>query len=383
MSSPQRYINRMIVFLVLSAIAVAVAYEIIFRIYMYNPLLNGLILGVLLVGIVYTFRRVLSLKPEIRWIEAFRTSKPGFSLQAAPRLLGPVASTLGEQERRGRFVLPAMSARYLLDSISARLDEFRDISRYQVGLLIFLGLLGTFWGLLQTIGSVGQVINELSVGEGDLVTVFDELKAGLAAPMAGMGTAFSSSLLGLAGSLIVGFLELQATQAQNSFYNDVEEWFSSLTRLSGAEPLMGSSDVSIPAYVQALLEQTAENLEGLQRSVARSEENQATVHSGLVALTERLSALGDQIATEQALLARLISSQEELRPVLARLAEADGGGVDEATRNHIRNMDVYLARLLDETVQGRSQMTHELRSEIKMVARTIAAAAGDTRVMTG
>jgi hypothetical protein len=382
MSSPQRYINRMIVFLVLAAIAVAAAYEILFRIFMYNPLLNGLILGVLLVGIFYIFRRVFSLRPEIRWIEAFRTSKPGFSLQAAPRLLAPVASALGEQERRGRFVLPAMSARYLLDSISARLDESRDISRYQIGLLIFLGLLGTFWGLLETIGSVSEVINGLSVGEGDLVTVFDELKAGLAAPMSGMGTAFGSSLFGLAGSLVLGFLDLQASQAQNSFYNDVEEWFSGLTRLSGAEPLMGS-DVNIPAYVQALLEQTAENLEGLQRSVARSEENQATVHSGLVALTERLSSLGDQIATEQALLARLISSQEELRPVLARLAEADGGGVDEATRNHIRNMDVYLARLLDETVQGRSQMTHELRSEIKMVARTIAAAAGDPRVMTG
>jgi hypothetical protein len=384
MSSPQRFINRMIVFLVLSAIVVATAYEIVFRIFMYNPVLNGLILGVLLLGIIYAFRRVLSLKPEIRWIEAFRTSHPGFSLQAAPLLLAPVATVLGEQERRGRFVLPAMSARYLLDSISSRLDESRDISRYQVGLLIFLGLLGTFWGLLQTIGSVGEVINELSVGEGDLVTVFDQLKAGLAAPMSGMGTAFSSSLLGLAGSLIVGFLELQATQAQNSFYNDVEEWFSGLTRLGSAEPFMGSGDVNIPAYVQALLEQTAENLEGLQRSVARSEENQGMVHSGLIALTERLSALGDQIATEQALLARLIASQEELRPVLARLAEAEGGGVDEAMRNHIRNMDVYLARLLDETVQGRSQMTHELRSEIKMVARTIAAAAaGEPRVMSG
>jgi hypothetical protein len=383
MSSPQRFINRMIVFLVVSAAAAGTAYEILFRIYMYNPLLNGLIFAVLLVGIVYIFRRAFVLKPEIRWIEAFRTSKPGFSLQAAPRLLAPVAAALGEQERRGRFVLPAMSARYLLDSINARLDESRDISRYQVGLLIFLGLLGTFWGLLDTIGSVSGVINGLSVGQGDLVTMFEELKAGLAAPMGGMGTAFGSSLFGLAGSLVLGFLDLQANQAQNSFYNDVEEWFSGLTRLSGAEPMFGGTDVSIPAYVQALLEQTAENLEGLQRSVARSEENQSTVHSGLIALTERLSALGDQIATEQALLARLISSQEELRPVLARLAEADGGGVDEATRNHIRNMDVYLARLLDETVQGRSQMTHELRSEIKMVARTIAAAAGDTRVMSG
>jgi hypothetical protein len=383
MTSPQRFINRMILFLLLAALAVAGAYEIVFKIFLYNPLLNGLILGVLLVGIIYMFRRVLGLKPEIRWIEAFRTQQPGFSLQAAPRLLAPMASVLGEQERRGRVRLPAMSVRYLLDSISARLDESRDISRYQIGLLIFLGLLGTFWGLLETISSVSTVISGLSVGEGDIVTLFDDLKAGLAAPMAGMGTAFSSSLFGLAGSLILGFLDLQANQAQNSFYNEMEEWLSGLTRFGGAESLQGSSDIGVPAYVQALLEQTAENLESLQRAVARSEENQSSIYSGLVALTERLSALGDQIATEQALLGRLIGSQEELRPIVARLVENDSG-IDEATRNHIRNMDVYLARLLDESVQGRSQMTHELRSEIKMVARTIAAAAaGDQRALSG
>ena len=384
MTSPQRFINRMILFLVLAALAVAGIYEIVFRIVLYNPLLNGLILGVLLFGIFYIFRRVLSLKPEIRWIEAFRTQQPGFSLQAAPRLLAPVAGVLGEQERRGRVRLPAMSVRYLLDSVSARLDESRDISRYLIGLLIFLGLLGTFWGLLETIGSISTVISGLAVGEGDdLVTLFDNLKAGLAAPMAGMGTAFSSSLFGLAGSLILGFLDLQANQAQNSFYNEMEEWLSSLTRLGGAEPLQAGGDVNVPAYVQALLEQTAENLESLQRAVARSEENQSSIHSGLVALTERLSALGDQIGTEQALLGRLIGSQEELRPIVARLVEGDSG-IDEATRNHIRNMDVYLARLLDESVQGRTQMTHELRSEIKMVARTIAAAAaGDQRALSG
>ncbi len=384
MTSPQRFINRMILFLVLAALAVAGIYEIVFRIVLYNPLLNGLILGVLLVGIFYIFRRVLGLKPEIRWIEAFRTQQPGFSLQAAPRLLAPVAGVLGEQERRGRVRLPAMSVRYLLDSVSARLDESRDIARYLIGLLIFLGLLGTFWGLLETIGSISTVISGLAVGEGDdLVTLFDNLKAGLAAPMAGMGTAFSSSLFGLAGSLILGFLDLQANQAQNSFYNEMEEWLSSLTRLGGAEPLQAGGDVNVPAYVQALLEQTAENLESLQRAVARSEENQSSIHSGLVALTERLSALGDQIGTEQALLGRLIGSQEELRPIVARLVEGDSG-IDEATRNHIRNMDVYLARLLDESVQGRTQMTHELRSEIKMVARTIAAAAaGDQRALSG
>ena len=384
MTSPQRFLTRMILFLVVAAAAVAGAHEVVIRTFFYNPLLNGLILGILVVGIVYIVRRVLSLKPEIRWIEAFRTQKPGFSLQAAPRLLAPIATVLGEQERRGRVRLPAMSVRYLLDSVSARLDESRDISRYLVGLLIFLGLLGTFWGLVETIGSISTVIAGMSVGEGDdLVTVFENLKAGLAAPLAGMGTSFSASLFGLAGSLVLGFLDLQANQAQNSFYNEMEEWLSGLTRFGGVEPLQAGGDVNVPAYVQALLEQTAENLEGLQRAVARSEENQSSIHSGLIALTERLSALSDQIATEQALLGRLIGSQEELRPIVARLVEGDSG-IDEATRNHIRNMDVYLARLLDETVQGRSQMTHELRSEIKMVARTIAAAAaGEQRALSG
>lgn len=382
MTSPQRFVVRMIVFLMLAMLAVATAWEIVLRIFLHNAVLNGLILGVLIVGIVYVFRRVLSLKPEIRWIEAFRTSAPGFSLEAAPRMLAPIAQTLGDQERRGRVTLPAMSVRHLLDSISARLDESRDISRYLIGLLIFLGLLGTFWGLLETINSVSGVINELSIGEGDLVTVFDDLKAGLAAPMEGMGTAFSSSLFGLAGSLLLGFLDLQANQAQNSFYNDLEEWLSGLTRLAGGDPTLPTSDVGLPAYVQGLLEQTAENLESLQRAVARGEDNQASIHAGLMTLAERLGTLGDQIQTEQALLARLISTQEELRPVIARLADIESGGFDEATRHHIRNIEVYLNRLLDESVQGRYQMTQELRSEIKLVARTIAAAAGEPRLVS-
>jgi hypothetical protein len=379
MSNPQRYINRMILFLVVVLALMAIVYDVIFRMFMYNPYLNGFILFVLLCGIAYAIKRTLMLNPAIRWIDSLRTSKPGYAMQTPPPLLAPVASALGEQERRGRIMLPANSVRYLLDSIASRLDESRDIIRYGVGLLIFLGLLGTFWGLLGTIGSVGEVIAGLTVADGDIATVFDDLKAGLVAPMAGMGTAFSSSLFGLASSLVLGFLELQATQGQNAFYNEMEEWLSSLTRLSGGEAgrsIGSSGDVPIPAYLQALMEQTAENLQNLQRGVERSEENQRAVHSSLVALTERLTTMGDQIATEQALLGRLISNQDELRPVLSRLAEGESNsGMDDSTRNHIRNMDVYLARLLDETVQGRSQMTHELRSEIKMVARTIAAAA--------
>ncbi len=384
MSNPQRFINRMIVFLALTVAALAFGYETVISIFMYNPFVNGLILLVLLISIFYVMRRVWMLKPEIRWIEGLRTSKPGYAIQAAPFLLTPVANALGEQERRGRVMLPANSVRYLLDSIASRLDEQRDITRYAIGLLIFLGLIGTFWGLLGTISSVSDVIAGLSVGgDGDIATVFDELKAGLSAPMEGMGTAFSSSLFGLAGSLILGFLDLQATQGQNSFYNEMEEWLTSLTRLSGAEPTTSAAsgvvsaggDVPIPAYLQALMEQTAENMQNMQRSIERSEENQRSVQSSMVGLTERLTTLGDQISTEQALLGRLISNQDDLRPVLARLAEGDASAVDETTRNHIRNMDVYLARILDETVQGRSQMTNELRSEIKMVARTIAAVA--------
>ena len=386
MSNPQRFINRMIVFLVLAAVAIGLAYDVVYRMFLYNPILNGLILAVLLFGIFYVFRRVWMIKPEIRWIESLRTSKPGYAMQAVPFLLGPVANALGEQDRRGRIKLPANSVRYLLDSIASRLDEQRDITRYEIGLLIFLGLLGTFWGLLGTINSVSVVISDLSVGgDGDIAGVFDELKAGLAAPMEGMGTAFSSSLFGLAGSLVLGFLDLQATQAQNSFYNEMEEWLSSLTRLSTSDTGTGlgiSGDVPIPAYLQALMEQTAENMQNMQRSIERSEENQRSVQQSLLGLTERLTTLGDQIATEQAILGRLISNQDDIRPVLTRLAEGSGNAIDDSTRNHIRNMDVYLARILDETVQGRTQTIHELRSEIKMLARTIAATAASNSQST-
>lgn len=380
MTNPQRFITRMLVFLVVTLVVVGALYEIVLRAFMHNPALNGLILSVLGIGILYSIRRVTMLKPEVRWIESFRTNQPGFSLQQAPRLLGPVAAALGEKERRGRGRLNAVSMRYLLDSIVSRLDESRDISRYLTGLLIFLGLLGTFWGLLETIDSVGAVIGGLSVGDGDLVVVFDRLKDGLAAPLSGMGTAFSSSLFGLAGSLIVGFLDLQANQAQNAFYNDLEEWLSSLTHLSGSAGIseFDSAGPPVPAYVQALLEQTAENLDKLQRLIARGEESRITADASVVTLTERLTTLNDQMSAEQGLLARLVSSQEDLRPVLKRIGES-GAGTDDPGLGHLRNIDTSIARLLDEAVAGRAQMVDELRSEIKMVSRTIAVAAGDTR----
>ena len=339
-----------------------------------NPALNGLIVGVLVLGMAYSFRQVWTLRREVNWIVNVRTGRPGISVQAAPRLLAPLAAILGEQTRR--FRLSALALRSLLDGIAARLDEQRDIARYTIGLLIFLGLLGTFWGLLQTIDSVGGVIAGLSVGgDSDLNAVFTNLKAGLQAPLAGMGTAFSSSLFGLAGSLVLGFLELQASQAQNRFFNDLEDWLAGQTRLSGGGGAAGmDQDQAVPAYVQALLEQTADSLESLQRTIDRGEESRVSANQSMAVLAENLSALTDQMRAEQALMEKLAEGQLELRPILTRLAEVrPGGNFDESLQQHIRNIDVHLARLMEQLASGRSEMVQELRTEIRVLSRTIAA----------
>ena len=189
--------------------------------------MNGVIGGVLAIGIILSFRQVIRLYPEIRWVNNFRISDPGLAMDRRPSLLAPMAVMLGD--RTGRTAITQQTMRHLLDSIATRLDEARDLSRYMTGLLVFLGLLGTFWGLIETVGSVGKVIEGLKVG-GDAGSIFDALKEGLAAPLAGMGISFSSSLFGLAGSLVLGFLDLQSSQAQNRFYTDLEDWLVTIVR---------------------------------------------------------------------------------------------------------------------------------------------------------
>ena len=376
MTRPQVYLTRMVLFLCVVAVAATwmfVGFDTIPRAFMANRWLNGLIIGVILLGIGYIFRQVVSLSPEVAWIETFRRNEPSLAVQKPPRLLASMATMLGE--RQARLSLSAMSMRTLLDTIAARLDESRDISRYLIALLIFLGLLGTFWGLLDTIFSVAAVIQGLSVGEGDITAIFDDLKRGLQAPLSGMGTAFSSSLFGLAGSLVLGFLDLQASQAQNRFYNDLEEWLSSLTRLgSGVE--LGDGGQSVPAYVSALLEQTAESLDTLQRTLTQGESSRSTADVRMLDLTEKLATLTDQMRAAQTLMVKLAENQMDLKPMLQRLTDLSAqtdSGVDEATRGHIRNIDVYMTRLLEETVSGRTLLIDGLRSEIKLLARTIAA----------
>ena len=229
LATPQIYLWRMIIFLIIAGFIALILYRQVYEAFLANPGLNGVIVAVLLIGIVLAFRQVLRLFPEIRWVNTFRVAEPGVEVERPPVLLAPMATLLGD--RIGRMAISTQTMRSILDSIQMRLDEDRDMSRYLVSLLIFLGLLGTFWGLLQTVSAVASTIQNLDVSSANTGVIFEDLKAGLAEPLSGMGTAFSSSLFGLAGSLILGFLDLQAGQAQNMFYNDLEDWLSTVTDL--------------------------------------------------------------------------------------------------------------------------------------------------------
>ncbi|MGE0118211.1 MAG: flagellar motor protein MotA [Dongiaceae bacterium] len=374
MTRPTRYLAWMAAGLLAVAVLAALLHTQLYNAYRHNPALNFGIVIVFFIGTFYIFWQVWRINREISWIERFRTGQLESTNYRPPRLLAPMAAMIGA--RKGKLSLSALSLRSLLDGINARLEESHDIARYFIGLMVFLGLLGTFWGLLQTIGGVADTLSTISV-TGDANDLFNQLKAGLQSPLAGMGTAFSSSLLGLAGSLVLGFLELQASQAHNRFFNELEDWLSGMTRLSGSGPV-GDGEQSVPAYIQALLEQTADSLENLQRTMSRGEESRIQANNNLQGLVERLGTLTDQMRTEQQLMMKLAETQNEIRPMLARLTElanTGGFGIDEASRFHLRNVDLQMNRLLEELTTGRQVSVQELRSEIRMVARTIAAIA--------
>ncbi|WP_373087399.1 flagellar motor protein MotA [Sneathiella sp.] len=376
---PNRYLIRMGIFLAVVVVIAGLLYQQIQTAFVANPPLNGLILFVLLFGILFIFRQVIILRYDINWTQSLRRRESSLPAARGPKLLGPLATIIGDT--KGPVRLTAVTMNTILDSIAARLDEGRDISRYLINVLVFLGLLGTFWGLLQTVDSVGGAISTLNVGGGDFSKIFDELKIGLEQPLKGMGVAFSSSLFGLSGSLVLGFLDMQAGQAQNRFYTDLEEWLTSITRFSGAgSAIISEGDQSVPAYVQALLEQTGESLNNLQRTLARNEDKRGSAENSLINLSERLAALTDQMRTEQDLLIRLAESQTDLKPVLERIAKnGDQAGLDQASRNHLRNLDVHMVRLLEESADGREQVVQDIRSDIKLLTRTIAAIAEESR----
>jgi hypothetical protein len=310
LSSPRIFLVRMLVFLVLCALVVVILYKQIAVAFFSNVLLNSLIIFVLIIGIILTFRQVIRLFPEVAWVNGFRLADPGLAMDRPPVLLAPMASILGD--RMGRMAISSTMMRGILDSIANRLDEARDISRYMTGLLVFLGLLGTFWGLIVTVGSVGGVINTLKVG-GDAEAVFESLREGLAAPLSGMGISFSSSLFGLAGSLVLGFLDLQSSQAQNRFYIDLEDWLSTTVRDLGAGAEGAAPAGAAPGDMRVAIDR-------LKEVMADGGSNRAAT-TAMANLAEAIQGLVHHMRTEQQMIRDWVDSQAEQHREIRRLLE--------------------------------------------------------------
>jgi hypothetical protein len=309
-SSPRIYLFRMLIFLVLGALLVIILHRQIWVAFLANPGLNGLIIGVLLIGILLSFRQVLRLFPEVAWVNGFRLADPGIEIGRQPSLLAPMAVILGD--RRGPMALSTPAMRGILDSIASRLDEARDTSRYMTGLLVFLGLLGTFWGLIETIGSVGKVIEGMRVG-GDAATMFDSLKEGLAAPLGGMGIAFSSSLFGLAGSLVLGFLDLQTSQAQNRFYTELEDWLATTVRDMGGEGAVAYQGAPMGGEVRAALDR-------LRDAIGEAGSNKAATNA-MANLAEAIQGLVQHMRSEQQMLRDWVEAQADQQKEVQRLLQ--------------------------------------------------------------
>ncbi|MET0688376.1 MAG: flagellar motor protein MotA [Methyloceanibacter sp.] len=313
LTRPQVFLWRMLVFLVLATLLAIILdgqTGQLRRSFMANPGLNALIIGVLLVGIVYVFRQVINLYPEINWVNNFRIADPGLAVEKAPVLLAPMATML--RDRTGHLALATGSMRSLLDSVASRLDEQRETTRYLVGLLIFLGLLGTFWGLLETVTSVGSTIGALDTTGGENVMLFDQLKEGLAGPLKGMGTAFSCSMFGLAGSLILGFLDLQAGHAQSRFYNELEDWLSGITELQSAE----TTGAGVPPQLRFALIEMQRSLSDLNDKVEMKVLNDPT-GAAVKDLAQGVDKLIRQMRAEQKVVREWADEQAQQQHELA------------------------------------------------------------------
>lgn len=302
--APRIYLFRMLVFVVLCALIAFVLQRQILQAFFANPWLNGLILFVLGIGIVLSFHRVIRLFSEVGWVNRYRAD-PKLAAKTAPKMLAPIAAILGSE----RAAISAQTMRAFLDSLANRLDEARDISRYLTGLLVFLGLLGTFWGLIETVGSVGSIINNLKVG-GDADSVFEALKEGLSAPLGGMGISFSSSLFGLAGSLILGFLDLQTSQAQNRFYTGFEDWLATTVQDIGVAGGDGSM----------LAAGTVGAMERLRQTIGDAGSNKATT-AAMANLAEAIQGLVHHMRTEQQMIRDWADEQAKLNRDLRRFME--------------------------------------------------------------
>lgn len=375
-TQPVRQILTMLIVLALVGVGVYIALPRVLPVFLANLYLNGFILFVFVIGLMACFWQVFQLFSSVGWIKRITSSPDSGEQGNAPRLLAPLAALL--RARGARMQIGAASARSVLDSVATRIDEERDITRYITNLLIFLGLLGTFFGLATTVPAVVETIRSLAPDEGDSgVEVFNRLMTGLESQLGGMGTAFSSSLLGLAGSLVVGMLELFATHGQNRFYRELEEWLSSITKF-GFAPGDGEG-MGEPAGANAWLAHMAEQMEALQTMFTQSDVSRALVDERLGDLAGSVDRLTRRIEDEGVstpYLIRIAESQDRMLAHFDTQAEEGGTHVDAESRMRLRSIDVQLLRILEEMSAGRQESLAELRAEIGALTQAIRQATG-------
>ncbi len=311
LKSPTIYLVKIVIFLVIVALVGAILSQSIITFFWANPFINSLIVLVAAIGIVLSFRQVMRLSPEVKWVNSMQDGTMARVRQ--PVLLAPVAGML--RDKLGEAVITPSSMRSILDSVGNRLDEAKDTSRYLTGLLVFLGLLGTFYGLLSTVGSVGDTINALNTSTGDTATLFANLQHGLTEPLKGMATAFSASLLGLSGSLILGFLDLQTSQAQNAFYTDLEDWMTSMTELDHPMTQMQATGLGLPG------EEMSAMLDRLGSTIGNTDSSQNAIRA-MAELARGIDGLVKHIRAEQADLRIHIDEQGDTNKKLRELIEA-------------------------------------------------------------
>ncbi len=387
-TQPVRQLVIMLTILVLVGIGTWFLFPRVSGVFLANIWLNGFIFFVFLIGVGATFWQVFQLRRSVIWIEGFASETPGHQVTIAPRLLAPLAALLRSRGRGSH--ISASSAGSILDSVATRIEEQRDITRYLVSLLIFLGLLGTFYGLAITVPAVVETIRSLAPAEDEAgIIVFDRLMTGLEAQLGGMGTAFSSSLLGLAGSLVVGLLELFAGHGQNRFYRELEEWLSSITRLGTAGTDTGDGATGDLGAMVAVLDAMAEQMESMRTQQQQADSERVALDQGLGYLAEAVDRLAQTSAAPQpppqteAALERIAEAQEQIIALMRRDEEEGGPHIEAETRLRLRSIDLQLLRVLEELSAGRQESMSDLRTDlatltsaVRQLSRNIPAARG-------
>ena len=366
-SQPVRQIISMLIALGLVGAGGYIAAKTLLSVFWTNPYLNTAIVIVFVLGVMSCFGQVAQLMRSVGWIERFAKTQTSNSLVQVPSLLAPLATQL--RSRGARMQLSSSSSRSLLDSVASRIDEDREIARYLGSTLIFLGLLGTFYGLATTVPALVETIRSLNPAEGETgADIFGRLQAGLESQLGGMGTAFSSSLLGLAGSLVVGLLELFAGHGQNRFYRELEEWLSTITRVGLSSGDEGGSEQGI---MSGVIDHLAEQMEALQLMFTQTDINRNQVDERLGQLASAMNRLAQRMETDSSAdaLARMAVSQERLLVKLGDMGSGDG--MDAESRMRLRSIDVQMLRILEEISAGRQETMAELRTDIAALTRAI------------